>query len=101
MAHLPQEPKGFKRQLSDRLAFKERVEQPKDDEKDQSHHSAGFELEEREVSARFLEAGLDAVDLLGFGLLGDLSRVRLHGLQLLRSLVDGGSEGLVGVGAVD
>lgn len=103
MAHLHDDPKGLERQFAHDLAFEERVEEAEDDEEDERDHGAGLELEEREVAARLLEAALDSVDLLSFGLLGELGGggLGLHSLQLLGGLVDGGPEGLVGGGAVD
>lgn len=102
MAHLHHQAERLERQFGDDFAFEERVEKPEDDEEDEGDDGARLELEEREVAARFLEAGLDAVDLLGLGLLdSDLGGVGLHRLELLRGLVNGGSEGFVGVGAVN
>lgn len=102
MTHLHHKPKRLKRQFGDNLALEERIEQSKDDEQNKGDDGAGFELEEREVAAGFLETGLDSIDLLGLGLLdGDFGAVGLHGLELFGGLVDGGSEGFVGVGAVD
>lgn len=102
MTHLHHKPKRLKRQFGHDLALEERIEQSKDDEQNKGDDGAGLELEEREVAIRFLETGLDAIDLLGFGLFhGDFGAVGLHGLELLSGFVDGGAEGLVGVGAVD
>lgn len=103
MAHLHDDPEGPERQSGHDLAFEERVEEAEDDEEDERDHGARLKLEEREVAARLLETALDAVHLLGFGLLGELGGggLGLHGLQLLGSLVDGGPERLVGGGAVD
>jgi hypothetical protein len=103
VAHLHDDPEGPERQFAHDLAFEERVEEAEDDEEDERDHGAGLELEEREVAARLLEAALDSIDLLGFGLLGELGGggLGLHGLQLLGGLVDGRPEGLVGGGAVD
>lgn len=102
VAHLHHQSKRLKRQFRDDFAFEERIEESEDDEEDESDDGAGLKLKEGEIAAGFLEAGLDAVDLLGLGFLGgDLGRVGLHGLELLGGLVNGGSEGFIGVGAVD
>lgn len=102
MTHLHHKPKRLKRQFGNNLAFEERVEQSKDDEQNKGNNGAGFKLEEREITAGFLETGLDAIDLLGFGFLySDFRAVSLHGLELFGGLVDGGSKGFVGVGAID
>lgn len=81
MAHLHDESEWLEGQFSDDLAFKERIEQTKDDEEDEGDDAAGLELEEREIATGFLEGGLDAVDLLGLGLFqADLVALSLHRL---------------------
>ncbi|KAK4858818.1 hypothetical protein QYF36_022528 [Acer negundo] len=62
------DPYRLKRQFGHDFAFEERIQESKDDEQDQGDNGTRFELEERKVAAGFFEAGLDAVDLLGFGL---------------------------------
>ena len=102
MTHFHHKPKRLKRQFGNNLALEERIEQSKDDEQNKSNNGAGFKLEKREVAARFLKTGLDAIDLLGLRFLDvDFGGVGLHGLELFGGLVDGGSKGFVGVGAVD
>lgn len=59
------------RKLSHGLPFEERIEETEDDKENDCHNGARLELGEGEVAARFLEAGLNAVHLLGLGSLGE------------------------------
>ena len=101
VAHLLYDSDRNKRKLRDGFALEEGVEEAEDDEKDDGDDGTGLELEEGEVAAGLLEAGLDAVHLLGLGLGLVDGRVGLHGLELLGGLVDGGFERLIGRGPVD
>ena len=51
------------------LTFKQGVEEPKNDEENKRDHRTGLELDERKVTAGFLETRLDAINLLGLGFL--------------------------------
>ncbi|KAF4370670.1 hypothetical protein F8388_025049 [Cannabis sativa] len=100
-------PKNFcklVRILIEQRKYKNAMEQSeaKDDKEDEGNDGAGFELKKREIAARFLETGLNPINLLGFRLFGGdlVGSVSLHGFELLRGFVNGGSEGLVGVGSV-
>lgn len=91
MTHLLHDRDRMERELRDDLTFEERVQQPEDDEEDEGHDGAGFELEEGQISARLLEARLDAVHLLGLRFLdGELGGrvLGLHRLELLGGFVD-------------
>eukprot|EP00262_Sarcandra_glabra_P017177 TRINITY_DN57_c2_g1_i1.p2 TRINITY_DN57_c2_g1~~TRINITY_DN57_c2_g1_i1.p2 ORF type:complete len:108 (-),score=33.62 TRINITY_DN57_c2_g1_i1:273-596(-) len=104
MTHLQDNRNGGEGQFGDRLAFEKRIKEAEDDEEDEGDDGAGFDLGEGEIAAGFFEAGLDAIDLLGFGFLGGEvvgGGGGFHGFEFLGGFVDGGAEGFVGGGAVD
>jgi len=112
VAHLLNEARRRKGELSDGLPFKERVQKSKHDEENGGDDGTGLELGKREIACGFLERRLDAIHLLGFGLLGEIlgrwvrRRRRsgvggFHELELFGGFVDGRTEGFVGGSAVD
>lgn len=114
MAHLLNEARRRKGELGDGLPFKERVEKSKHDKENGGDDGPGLELGKREIACGFLERRLDAIHLLGFGLLGEIlgrwirrrRRRRsgvggFHELELFGGFVDGRTEGFVGGCAVD
>jgi hypothetical protein len=107
VAHPLDERDGREGQLGDGAALEERVEQAEDDEEHGGNDGAGLELGERELPRGILEAGLDAVHLLGpRGARGQRAgrgggAAGLHGIKLAGVALDGGAEGVVGSRAVD
>lgn len=117
VAHALDERHRGEGQLGDGAALEEGVEQAEDDEEHGGHDGAGLELGERQLPRGVLEAGLDAVHLLGprrggaRGLGGPggagagggggrgVGGAGLHGVELAGVALDGGAEGVVGGGA--